>query len=60
MVPVSELAMKYTRVTPRLHRLFRHSLPALLSLDLEQETRLEDHKKRLEQLEAAVEKSEDE
>jgi len=42
---------------PRLHRLFRHSLPALLSIDREQETRVEDHKKRLEQLEAVVKKA---
>jgi hypothetical protein len=32
-------------------------LPALFSIDLEQEVRLDDHEERLEKLEAAVEKS---
>jgi len=34
-------------------------LPALLSIDLEQEGRLDDHEERLEELEAAVEKGEE-
>ena len=34
-------------------------LPALLSIDLEQESRIEDHEQRLEELEAAVAASDD-
>jgi len=34
-------------------------LPALLSIDLEQEARLDDHEERLEELEAAVTTSDD-
>lgn len=34
-------------------------LPALLSIDLEQESRLDEHEKRLEELEAMIETEED-
>ena len=60
---------------PRFDRLFEYAcehadasgllnhqnplLPALLSIDLEQESRLEDHEQRLEELEAAVAMSDD-
>ena len=60
---------------PRFDRLFEYArehadasgllnhqnplLPALLSIDLEQEGRLEDHEQRLEKLEAAVAASDD-
>ena len=63
------------RDQPRFDRLFEYArehadasgllnhqnplLPALLSIDLEQESRIEDHEQRLEELEAAVATSDD-
>ena len=63
------------RDQPRFDRLFEYArehadasgllnhqnplLPALLSIDLEQESRIEDHEQRLEELEAAVAVSDD-
>ena len=63
------------RDQPRFDRLFEYArehadasgllnhqnplLPALLSIDLEQESRIEDHEQRLEELEAVVAASDD-
>jgi hypothetical protein len=63
------------RDQPRFDRLFEYArehadasgllnhqhplLPALFSIDIEQQTRLDDHEKRLEELEAAVAASDD-
>ena len=56
------LLFEYAREHADASGLLNHQnplLPALLSIDLEQEGRLEDHEQRLEELEAAVAASDD-
>ena len=60
--PHFDRLFKYAREHADATGLLNHQnplLPALLSIDLEQEARLNDHEKRLEELEAAVATSDD-
>jgi len=60
--PYFDRLFEYAREHADASGLLNHQnplLPALLSIDLEQETRLDEHEERLEELEAAIEAEED-
>ena len=60
--PYFDRLFKYAREHADASGLLNHQnplLPALFSIDLEQEARLNDHEERLKELEAAVSSSED-